>query len=201
MRSLDVRTSEPKRASLVRRWTSSVSAALSSASETWVASERRPSCSGAGAGVLADTTSRPRVSARTRRPSTTALRSSAPMRRSARRSAVSGRPRGGVRGRAEEARAVAGARPSPGRRSRRGARRDDLERVVLDEAQQRLRVRADERLDRVEGGERDLVAARRGDERRAGGAEHPLAGDRALLLAHEAGHADDDEAEQAADAP
>ena len=38
MRSLACWTSEPKRASLARRWTSSVSAALSSASETCVAS-------------------------------------------------------------------------------------------------------------------------------------------------------------------
>ena len=40
MRSLECWTSEPKRASLARRWTSSVSAALSSASETCVASAR-----------------------------------------------------------------------------------------------------------------------------------------------------------------
>ena len=99
-----------------------------------------------------------------------------------------------------------GAEQRPGGRGRQcpalhvgrggGARRDDLERVVLDEAQQRLGVRADERLDRVEGGEGDLVAARRGDERAAGGGERALAGDGALLLAHEAGHAGDDQAEQ-----
>src|SRR6185503_1543402 len=102
-----------------------------------------------------------------------------------------------VRGSAQQ-RAGSGGRERPALDIGRGggARRDDLDSVVLDEAQQRLRVRADERPDRVEGGEGDLVATRRGNERPAGGGERALAGDGALLLAHEAGHAGDDEAEQ-----
>ncbi len=168
MRSLDARMSEPKRASLVRRWTSSVSAALSSASETWVASERRPSFAARAPACSPHTTSRPRVSERTDRPRTTAL---LVVGADAQVGAALGRERqeraAVVRGGAEQ-RAGGRGRERPALHVGRGggARRDDLERVVLDEAQQRLGVRADERLDRVEGGEGDLVAARRGDERR-----------------------------------
>ena len=53
--------------------------------------------------------------------------------------------------------------------------------------------------ERARGGERgmaDVGAAGGGDEVGAGGAEDPLARDGALLLAHEAGHAGHDEAEQ-----
>ena len=89
MRSLEARTSEPKRASPAWRWTSSVSAALSSARETWVASERRPLRAVRASASSPQTTSTPRVSARTERPSTTAWRSSPPRPRSARRSPVS----------------------------------------------------------------------------------------------------------------
>ena len=65
MRSLACWTSEPKRASLVRRWTSSVRAALSSASETSVASAARLLCSARGIGVSPAIASSPCVSPRT----------------------------------------------------------------------------------------------------------------------------------------
>ncbi len=65
MRSLECRTSEPKRASLVRRCTSSVSAALSSASETSVASAARLLCSAGGIRCSPAIASSPWVSPRT----------------------------------------------------------------------------------------------------------------------------------------
>ena len=65
MRSLECWTSEPKRASLVRRWTSSVSAALSSASETSVASAARLLCSARGIRFSPAIASSPCVSPRT----------------------------------------------------------------------------------------------------------------------------------------
>ena len=49
---------------------------------------------------------------------------------------------------------------------------------------------------RAQRGERDLPAAGGGDEHGSGRGERGLAGDRLLALAHETGHAPDDEAEQ-----
>ena len=151
IRSLACWTSEPKRASLARRWTSSVSAALSSASETWVASARSALARRRGRGVLAGARRAGRAPRRAPQAETTAAVVGAEAQVGAalggERRTRGARPR---RRRAARRRSRARAARSLARSRRLRPRR--LQRVVLDEAQQRRGVRADERRDRVEGG-------------------------------------------------
>ena len=186
MRSLECWTSEPKRASLVRRWTSSVSAALSSASETSVASAVRLLCCGLAICWWPAIASRPWRSPRTDSGSSS-VACEAGMRSSS--SALADRRRGEG---ASSAAAVAG-RDGPGG-AQLGVGDDDA--VALGEAEARDDLVARERAGGDERRAADVVAAGGGDEVGAGGAEDLLAGHRALLLAHEAGHAGDHEAEQ-----
>ena len=193
MRSLAWRTSEPKRASPRRRCTSSLSVR---------AVERQRDLGGE------------RADAQRARPATT--------RRARRRGAPRAR-RGAARAR-RRARACASpaARPRAPRadeddhrvRLRRAATqpphghgaggRDAQCRPRTDGARRRPprrgtgrpRPRRGERLGGLDRDPVDLVAAGRGDERGAGGAEHALALERAVLLADQPGHAHDDEPEQ-----
>ena len=194
MRSLACWTSEPKRASLARRWTSSVSAALSSASETSVASAARLLCSAPRDPLLAGDREQA-------------------VRLAADREREQEGVHGDVGGNAERLERVPRDRRRgvPGSRARAARprwRRPDRPRSA--ELRRRRRRRRRPRPGR--GGRRRsspasaraaasaawqmsarLVAATRSAP---GGAEDPLARDGALLLAHETGHARHDEAEQ-----
>ena len=191
MRSLECWTSEPKRASLVRRWTSSVSAALSSASETSVASAARLLCSGPAICWWPAIASTPwRLAADRQRQQQGGLRRrDAELLEHARRQAA----RQAVLGARREQRGGGGGRDGP-RGAELGVGDDDA--VALGEAEARDHLVTRERTRGDERGAADVVAAGGGDEVGARGAEDLLAGDGALLLAHEAGHAGDDEAEQ-----
>ena len=164
MRSLACWTSEPKRASLSRRWTSSVSAALSSASETCVASARSALCSGcARRRRRRATTSRPRGVAAQREAQDVGARvAREPERRSlahrVARAATppAARPAARRRSRARPA-SVAGSSAAVG---------GDDAAAVLDQAQARRGVVADERAHGLERGAVDLVAAGGGHQRR-----------------------------------
>ena len=191
MRSLECWTSEPKRASLVRRCTSSVSAALSSASETSVASAARLLCSGPRDRLLAGDREQPvRLAADRERAAASVDAEVAGTRSSA--SALADRRRGVPTPRGRAARRGRG-RDGP-RRGELGVGDDDA--VALGQAEPGGHVVSGER---ARGGQRrmaDVRAAGGGDEVGARGAEDPLARDGALLLAHEAGHARHDEAEE-----
>ena len=198
MRSLACWTSEPKRASLSRRWTSSVSAALSSASEICVASARNALCSALRSArevaVAPVTTSRPRASPRSVRPRTWAWACSGPRRRSSRISPVSTTPPrrlgqqlgGGV--------ATQRPRPAVGLQGPLGG--DDAEPAVLDQAQPRRGAIVEEGTHGLQRRAVDLRTAGGGHQRRARRAQRALARHRALLLADEARHAQHDEAEE-----
>ena len=166
MRSLECCTSEPKRASLRRRCISSVSAMLSSASATWVASARSAASTDGAGRPGAVTTSR--LDAPRRGLISTTVAASGP----------GSEPRRGAR------RVIA-----------RGCEQLEAL-VVADAAEQRRGRFAGERARRVHRDVVDLRAARRAHERGAGGREHPLARERSLLLADQPGHAHDDEAEE-----
>ena len=167
MRSLECWTSEPKRASLRRRWISSVSAMLSSASATCVASARS-AASTDGAGRAGGRDHEPLGRATARRDlddrGQRRHRAARAARRSARR-----RPR---------PRAARGVRR---RRRRRAAPSPSRRRAI---APSRPRRRGSPR-----GSAAPTSAAPRARE-------HPLARERALLLADQPGHAHDDEAEE-----
>ena len=191
MRSLECWTSEPKRASLVRRWTSSVSAALSSASETWVASAARLLCSARG--DRAGGRRREQRRGARRGPTAAAAASHCDARDAELLERVS--PTGGaaaVPAAASSAAAVAGVtgQAAPSSASATTTRSPSARQRRATTLVARERAGGDER------GAADLLAAGGGDEVGARGAEDPLAGHRALLLAHEAGHAGDHEPEQ-----
>ena len=188
MRSLECWTSEPKRASLVRRWTSSVSAALSSASETSVASAARLLCSVAGSAARR----RSRAARASRRAPRAPARARTPTRREPQLHERSSRTSGLRRPAREQRAAVAGVTGHAAASSASAT----TTRVALGQAEPGGHVVAGERARRVERGAADVLATGGGDEVGARGAEDPLARDGALLLAHEAGHAGDDEAEE-----
>ena len=190
MRSLECWTSEPKRASLVRRCTSSVSAALSSASETSVASAARLLCSACGIRCSPAIASSPCVSPRTDSASSERVRPTP---------AGTGAPRRAQRGR-QPVCPPAASSAADGRGLDRPRRAElgvgDDEAAALGQAEPGGHAVAGERAG---GGERrvaDVLAAGGGDEVGARGAEDPLARDGALLLADEAGHARHHEAEE-----
>ena len=192
MRSLECWTSEPKRASLVRRWTSSVSAALSSASETSVASAARLLCSARAICVVAGDREQPvRLAADRQRQQEGGRRgrreAGAPRARSPTGGAAS-RPRA-----RREQRGGGRGRDGPGG-AELGVGDDDA--VALGEAEAGGHLVSGERARGDERGMADVGATGGGDEVGARGAEDLLARDGALLLAHEAGHAGHDEAEQ-----
>ena len=195
IRSLACWTSEAKRASLRRVCTSSVSAALSSVSASWVASERSASSTGSRRRDRARDQQQPanlaanaevqRDRARVARRQVELVACACAQRlRSA---------RAGCRGKVEQ------LLRDPGRERRvaaLGPVTRDREPMLVAPTQQRDAGALEQRADRVERGARDLVATRRRNQRRASGAQHALALHRPLLLAHEAGHARDHEREE-----
>ena len=129
------------------------------------------------------------------RPRTWAWSCSGPRRRSSRIVADERRPR--RRASASSSAAVAGAeRPRAAARAPAPVGGDDAELALLDQAQPRRGGVVEERAHGHQRGAVDLLAAGGGHQRGAGRAERALAGDGALLLAHEAGHARHDEAEE-----
>ena len=199
MRSLEWRTSEPKRASLRRRWTSSVSSALLER-ERDLGGERAQRGAVGGAERLArgDEQDAAQLLARGSRPSASDVRSCAGAR--CRRAATRASGSSGIAGRrrgAQSASAVA-ARVAPARALGRRRRAAATIRSAPSSSERRARSSspARELVGRRHGRRVDLVALGRGHERGAGAAQHALAVEGALLLADEAGHARDDEAEQ-----
>ena len=140
------------------------------------------------------TTSRPRASPRRVRPRTWAWACSGPRRRSSRISADQHDPAGRLGqqlGRGRGAQLPGAAARLQGARSR-----DDDQLAVLDQAQARRRTVFEQRAHGLQRRAIDLRAAGGRHQRRSRRAERALACDRALLLAHEARHAQDDEAEE-----
>ena len=159
MRSLECWTSEPKRASLVRRWTSSVSAALSSASETSVASAAQAALQRPGDLLLAGDREQPvRLAADGQRAAGGVDADVGGTRSSA--SALADRRRGAPSARREQ-RGGGGGRDGPGR-AELGVGDDDA--VVLGEAEAGGHLVAGERARGGERGVADVRATGGGDE-------------------------------------
>ena len=197
MRSLECADERAEARLARRRWTSSVSAALSSASDDLRGERAQAAARGRREGVARRRRRAGRASPRGRQ---------AAGRRAWRRAAAGevgaalGRERepraARVGGGAEERAGGVGAAPRRRRRRRPCARRRPGA-VVVDEAQRaarRPRRRATRRRRARRGRSPRASSRRRARRRRA--LSVALAGDGALLLADEAGHADDDEAEQ-----
>ena len=195
IRSLACCTSELRRASLVRCSTSSVSAALSSASDTWVASACSELCTGREALRPEAVRIRPRVSPPQDRPCTSSELVVGGSSRSARSvSSSTGRP---PSPRARLKQRVGGAGADRPRRIGAGAGHGhDLRRVLLEQADAHLHGLADQAAHGLQRRGVDLLAGGGRHQRSAGGAQHALTGDGALLLAVQPGHARHHQAEQ-----
>ncbi len=197
MRSDEWRTSEPKRASLRRECTSSVSSALPSASDTCVASAR-------SARRSARLT---RVAHRDEQDAAQLLaRGEADgdrVRARARQADVRAQRRGQrehrhlvLRGEGEEDLGRGGAEMAPDQAVGRGSVcGDDAQRAVVQQGERARGARA-EVVDGVHRGRVQLVALGRADERGAGAAQHALTRRGALLLTDQAGHAGHHEDEE-----
>ena len=197
MRSEEWRTSEPKRASLRREWTSSVSSALPSARETWVARSRSAARSAVPSVSPVATSRTPRSCSRGVRPMarTLELLRGSPM--SVRSDAGSGSSgTSGSAARAKSASVGRRAQMAPGEQlGRRAVGRDDPQLALLEERERARRAGA-QLVGRPHGRRVELVALGRAHEGGARAAQHALAVGGALLLADQAGHAGHDEDEQ-----